>query len=96
MELYDKKYDFAKWDIRSRFMDNLYWGAAMGENNIEYSSLKDLTSSIDLNEISERVLEFLRVRFSEVQCASNMCLCDECKDRFVRWLKTGDDNEAWS
>ena len=63
---------------------------------MNYKSLKELTADIDLNLFSENVFDILWDKFSEIQCATSMCLCDECKDRFVMWLKSGNDNDAWS
>lgn len=34
--------------------------------------------------------------FSEIQCASWIIMDKFSIDRFSEWLKTGDDNDAWS
>ena len=63
---------------------------------IDFESLKELTSDIDLNLMSEKALHVLWTRFSEIQCAGWMCLNNENKERFEMWLKSGNDEDAWS
>jgi len=61
-----------------------------------YSFIKDITKGTEFDVLSERALSFLWKGFSELQCASFMCPCDECGVRFLAWLKSGNDEDAWS
>ncbi len=55
-----------------------------------------------LKSLSYQALYILWRAFSEVQCATWMCADDEETreggnvTRFIRWVETGDDEEAWT
>jgi hypothetical protein len=48
------------------------------------------------NFMSENALMILWKRFSEIQHANFLIIDGDAIERFVKWIETGDDNEAWS
>ena len=62
--------------------------------NEEY--IEEIMSKVKFKGFSPKIFAMLWKKFSEIQCATWMHPNKESMDRFTLWLKTGDDNDAWS
>jgi ssDNA-binding Zn-finger/Zn-ribbon topoisomerase 1 len=54
---------------------------------------------INMTKVDKELLDLCEDkwrRFSEIQCATWIERTDESVERFSKWIKTGDDEEAWS
>ena len=59
--------------------------------------IKEIMDKTRFRGIAPVIFEKLWVMFSEIQCATWICPEDQAtRDRFTLWLKTGNDNDAWT
>ncbi len=60
--------------------------------------LRRLLASLDgdFPALPDHALELLYDKFSEIQAATWLVVNDETAARFLRWFKSGDDDDAWS
>lgn len=64
---------------------------------MELSELKKLKSLMPEDyRLSARILNMLWVNFSNDQTANCVIVDKESVERFIKWIETGDPDEAWS
>lgn len=49
-----------------------------------------------MSELPKDITEEQWERFSEIQCAEYLVVDDESISRCREWIKSGDDEDAWS
>jgi hypothetical protein len=60
-----------------------------------FETLKELAEGTEFSNLSEHILTVLWEKFSDIQCATWMEMNEEGRERFLAWLRSGNDEDAW-
>lgn len=63
---------------------------------MNYITLKEMMANTKLHFISEKIFILLWKKFSDIQHATFLILNNENKERFLEWIVSGNDDDAWS
>ena len=88
-----KNYTSAKERNNIRKCEN-YYNHTMKDVPIE--NIKDLFVCTEFEFMSENSLMVLWTKFSEIQFATCITFDHYSALRFIEWVKTGEDEKAWS